>query len=42
MKSHVNFINKYNLPFKLLSDPEGKFCKLYGVWKDKEYVLPLF
>ena len=31
MKSHVSFINKYNLPFILLSDGEGKVCELYGV-----------
>lgn len=36
VKSHVNFINKYNLPFILLSDEEGKVCKLYGVWKMKK------
>jgi len=35
-KSHVSFINKYNLPFVLLSDEEGKACKLYGVWKTKK------
>ena len=35
IKSHTNFINKYSLPFKLLSDPEGKVCELYGVWKEK-------
>jgi len=36
MKSHVSFINKYNLPFVLLSDGEGKICELYGVWKTKK------
>ncbi len=36
MKSHVSFINKYNLPFVLLSDEEGKVCELYGVWKTKK------
>jgi peroxiredoxin Q/BCP len=36
IKSHVNFINKYNLPFILLSDEEGKVCELYGVWKMKK------
>ncbi len=35
IKSHANFINKYNLPFRLLSDTEGKVCELYGVWKEK-------
>ena len=43
MKSHISFINKYNLLFVLLSDEEGKVCELYGVWKmkkmyDREYM----
>lgn len=33
--SHLNFAQKYNLPFILLSDSEGKVCELYGVWKEK-------
>jgi len=33
--SHMNFARKYNLPFILLSDGEGKVCELYGVWKEK-------
>jgi len=36
MKSHISFINKYNIPFVLLSDEEGKACELYGVWKAKK------
>lgn len=36
IKSHVSFINKYKLPFILLSDEEGKVCGLYGVWKAKK------
>ena len=36
IKSHVIFINKYNLPFILLSDEEGKVCELYGVCKMKK------
>ena len=36
MKSHISFINKYNIPFFLLSDEEGKACELYGVWKAKK------
>lgn len=31
-KSHVNFINKYELPFYLLSDPEHEVAELYGAW----------
>ena len=36
IKSHISFINKYNLPFILLSDEEGKVCELYGTWKMKK------
>jgi peroxiredoxin Q/BCP len=31
-KSHTNFINKYKLPFYLLSDPEHKVAETYGAW----------
>ena len=33
--SHQKFKLKYELPFTLLSDPDGKVCELYGVWKEK-------
>ena len=32
--SHVKFKTKYNLPFTLLADPEGKICQAYGVLKE--------
>ncbi len=35
IKSHQKFKKKSNLPFILLSDPEGKVLDLYGVWKKK-------
>lgn len=35
VKSHQKFKEKNNLPFTLLSDPEGKVLDLYGVWKEK-------
>ncbi|AXA37105.1 MAG: thioredoxin-dependent thiol peroxidase [Candidatus Sumerlaea chitinivorans] len=35
LKSHDRFINKYSLPFLLLSDPDHKVAELYGVWKEK-------
>jgi peroxiredoxin Q/BCP len=35
VKSHQKFKEKNSLPFALLSDPEGKVCELYGVWKQK-------
>ena len=33
--SHQKFKEKHNLPFTLLSNPEGKVLELYGVWKPK-------
>lgn len=35
VKSHQKFKEKYELPFTLLSDPEAKVLKEYGVWKEK-------
>ena len=35
IKSHQKFKKKHELPFTLLSDPEGKVLDLYGVWKKK-------
>ena len=35
IKSHCNFISKYNLAFNLLSDLDGEICKKYGVLKEK-------
>ena len=35
VKSHQKFKRKHDLPFALLSDPEGKVLDLYGVWKKK-------
>ncbi len=34
-KSHRKFIEKHNLPFPLLSDPEKKIVEDYGVWVEK-------
>jgi len=33
--SHHKFIDKFNLPFVLLSDQGSKLCKAYGVWVKK-------
>ena len=33
--SHNKFIQKFKLPFILLSDPEKEVCKSYGVWVKK-------
>ena len=35
IKSHQKFKQKHELPFTLLSDPEGKVLDLYEVWKKK-------
>ncbi|AJC86855.1 thioredoxin-dependent thiol peroxidase [Campylobacter sp. RM16704] len=32
IKSHENFIKKYDLKHILLSDGEKEICKLYGAW----------
>src|SRR6476469_6448916 len=34
-KSHQKFIDKYDLPFPILSDPEKKIVTSYGVWVEK-------
>jgi len=34
-KSHNKFIQKFNLPFTLLSDEGNKVCEAYGVWVKK-------
>ena len=33
--SHGKFIDKYRLPFPLLSDPDHKLVEAYGVWVEK-------
>ena len=35
VKSHQNFINKQNLNFTLLSDPEHKVAEAYGAWGER-------
>jgi thioredoxin-dependent peroxiredoxin len=35
-KSHVGFIEKYNLPFKLLADTEKTLLKSFGAWGEKK------
>lgn len=35
-KSHQNFIAKYNLPFRLISDVEKKVLNDYGAWGEKQ------
>jgi len=35
VKSHQNFINKHNLNFTLLSDPDHKVAEAYDAWGEK-------
>ncbi len=37
-KSHTRFIDKFKLPFPLLSDPEKQMVKTYGVWVQKHFL----
>ena len=34
-KSHRKFINKFELPFPLLSDTKQEMVQAYGVWVEK-------
>ncbi len=35
VKQHRKFADKYELPFKLLSDENSNVCEKYGVWQEK-------
>jgi peroxiredoxin Q/BCP len=35
VKSHDKFVQKFNLPFDLVSDEEKNLCNDYGVWIEK-------
>ena len=34
-KSHVKFIDKYSLPFSLISDESHEICEAYEAWGEK-------
>lgn len=34
--SHQKFIGKYDLPFRLISDPEKEILNLYNAWGEKK------
>ncbi|HEY8180043.1 MAG TPA: thioredoxin-dependent thiol peroxidase [Candidatus Limnocylindria bacterium] len=38
VKSHVKFRAKYDLPYRLLSDPGHTVADAYGVWVEKKYM----
>jgi thioredoxin-dependent peroxiredoxin len=35
-KSHQRFKDKYQLPFRLISDPDKKVLQAYGAWGEKK------
>lgn len=37
-KRHQKFIDKYELPFDLLADPEKKMIRAFGVWGKKKFM----
>lgn len=37
-KSHTKFVEKFQLPFVLLSDPDHNVCEAYGVWGLKKFM----
>lgn len=38
IQSHQKFIQKFELPFTLLSDEDHKLLNLYGVWGEKKFM----
>lgn len=38
VKSHQKFVDKYQLPFPLLSDEDKKIVNAYGVWGEKTFM----
>ncbi len=36
VRSHQRFKERYGLPFRLLSDPDGRIAQLYGVWQERQ------
>ena len=35
-KSHQKFIDKFDLPYNLISDPDKKIHELFGTWVEKQ------
>ena len=38
VKRHQKFIEKYNLPFNLISDEDKQVVNIYGVWQLKKFM----
>ena len=36
IKNHKKFIKKFDLPFRLISDPDKEILKLYNTWGEKK------
>lgn len=41
-KKHTKFINKYDLPFTLLSDEGHEVAEMYGAWGQKKFMGRIF
>jgi len=37
-KKHQKFVDKYQLPFTLIADTDGKIVEQYGVWGKKKFM----
>ncbi len=37
-KSHLNFIEKQQIPFSLIADEEKEIIKAFGVWGEKKFM----
>jgi peroxiredoxin Q/BCP len=37
-KSHLNFIEKQNIPFPLIADEEKEVIRAFGVWGEKKFM----
>lgn len=38
IRKHKKFIEKFSLPFPLLSDPEAKLMQAFGTWQEKKFM----
>lgn len=38
VKSHSKFVNKFELPFDLVADPDKTIMNDYGVWGEKKFL----
>lgn len=38
LKSHIKFVEKYELPFSLIPDTEKNIIKAYGAWGPKKFM----